>query len=78
MKPDVNIVGRKVEFTNETEHRLCPAFYPEVGTVGVVKEAPYNRDLLVDWGVGNVLMTADEDYAWYCPWRSVELVEEDV
>lgn len=44
-------VGQKVRFVNAVAHNECPAFYPEVGTVGKVVIAN-DRDCLVQWPEG--------------------------
>lgn len=64
-------IGMKVRFIGEIEHKECPEFYPEVGTVGEIVEFSGER-LLVKWPEGTVESSWYNDCNWYAPSSVIE------
>ena len=69
----------KVKFLNKQLHETDSAFYPEVGTIGVLVEDDVgDMCCLVEWPKGSVEDNPNGGSMWYCGIEDIEEVKEDV
>lgn len=66
------LIGDRVEFTDESAHKIFPAVYPECGTIGTVTDVDKIGILKVQWPTG----TTAWDGLWHVSQNKVRKVEE--
>ena len=68
--------GRQVRFIDAKAHEEMPAYYPEVGTIGIIvpveENGRENGDFMIQWPTGSTSL----DDKWFCEKEIIELVEE--
>lgn len=64
-------VGDKVRFTSSEMHEIAPDFYPEPGTVGVIRQTEKRGGFWVQWPIG----TTSQDDFFHAATCNLELAE---
>lgn len=65
-------IGDRVEFVDESAHKIYPTVYPECGTIGTVTDVDKIGIFKVQWPTG----TTSYDGLWYANQEKLRKVEK--